>query len=178
MLVNNAATWQGVSVPDSPDAALERQVAVNLLGPTRGIQAVLSHMRRQGGGVIINVGSIVGEIAGPRSGLYAATKLGLRGLSDALRRELGHEPIAVVLVEPGHIRTSPTKTHRLPMPRPEIVALAIADAIERPRRRVIVPWPYRLLVLAAELLPGLVDRVLARPDHAHPVSSEPPPRRP
>jgi NAD(P)-dependent dehydrogenase (short-subunit alcohol dehydrogenase family) len=162
VLVNNAATWEGVSVPDSPDGALQYQVAVNLLGPTRGIQAVLPYMRRQGGGLIINTGSVVGEIAGPRSGLYAATKLGLRGLSDALRRELEPESIAVVLVEPGHIRNSPSKTHWLPMPGPEVVARAVADAIERPRRRVVIPGFYRLLIFAADLLPWLADAVLRR----------------
>ena len=155
VLVNNAGIGVGSSVAGSDDAAMRRIIDVNLLAPARCVQAVLPQMRRQGGGVIVNIGSIAGEVA--NTGLYAATKFGLRGLSDALRRELRRDNIAVVLIAPGLIRTSMTASVKLPMPGPEVVARAVASAIERPRRRIIVPWFYTPLVYIAKLLPGLVD---------------------
>ncbi len=155
VLVNNAGIGAGSSVSDSDDAAMQRIVDVNLLAPARCIQAVLPQMRRQAGGVIVNIGSVAGEVAS--IGLYAATKFGLRGLSDALRREFRRDNIAVVLIAPGFIRTPMTVSHKRPMPGPEVVARAVVRGIERPRRRIIVPWLYTPLVYIAKLLPGLVD---------------------
>jgi NAD(P)-dependent dehydrogenase (short-subunit alcohol dehydrogenase family) len=158
VLINNAGISAGSAIADSSDAELQLIVDVNLLAPARCIQAVLPHMRRQGSGLIINVGSVAGEVA--TSGLYAATKFGLRGLSDALRRELRHEKIKVVLIAPGFIRTSMTEGVTVPMPGPDAVARAIAGAIRRPRRRVVVPWPYLPLAYIAKALPWLVDILL------------------
>lgn len=159
VLVNNAGINAGARIGDSDDAAIEQIVNVNLLAPSRCIQAVLPAMREQHRGVIINIGSVAGEVA--TSGLYAGTKFGLRGLSDGLRRELRHEGIAVVLIVPGLIRTSMTSSLPLPMPGPEAVARAIARAIERPRRRIVVPWFYLPLTYAAKLVPWLVDWVIS-----------------
>jgi NAD(P)-dependent dehydrogenase (short-subunit alcohol dehydrogenase family) len=158
VLINNAGISAGSSIATSNDETLQRIVDVNLLAPARCIQAVLPQMQRQGGGLIVNVGSVAGEVA--TSGLYAATKFGLRGLSDAMRRELRRDRIGVVLIAPGFIRTPMTAGVKLPMPGPEAVARAIAGAIRRPRRRVIVPWPYLPLSYIAKALPWLVDILL------------------
>lgn len=158
VLINNAGISAGSSITASSDAELQLSVDVNLLAPARCIQAVLPHMRRQGSGLIVNVGSVAGEVA--TSGLYAATKFGLRGLSDALRRELRHHRIGVVLIVPGFIRTPMTEGVKVPMPGPEAVARAIAGAIRRPRRRVVVPWPYLPLAYIAKALPWLADILL------------------
>lgn len=158
VLINNAGISAGSSIATSGDEALQLIVGVNLLVPARCIQAVLPHMRRQGDGVIVNVGSVAGEVA--TSGMYAATKFGLRGLSDALRRELRYDGIGVVLIAPGLIRTPMTEGVKIPMPGPEAVARAIVGAIRRPRRRVIVPWLYLPLIYIAKALPWLVDILL------------------
>jgi NAD(P)-dependent dehydrogenase (short-subunit alcohol dehydrogenase family) len=158
VLVNNAGVHSAGSLFESDDAALQRIFDVNLLGPARCIRAVVPHMRRQGSGVIVNIGSVAGEV-GTHS-LYSATKFGLRGLNDALRRELRHDNIALVLIAPGFIRTAMTEGLRFPMPGPEMVAHAVADAIHRPRRKIFVPWFYAPLVYGAELLPWLADLVI------------------
>lgn len=155
ILVNNAGIGEGSSVVTSSDADMQHIVGVNLLGPARLIQAVLPHMQKHGSGVIVNIGSVAGEIA--TSGLYSATKFGLRGLTDALRREVQREGIACVLVEPGFVRTDMTHNVKLPMPGPDLIARIIADAVRRPRRTIIVPWYYRPLAMIAQLFPGLVD---------------------
>jgi NAD(P)-dependent dehydrogenase (short-subunit alcohol dehydrogenase family) len=160
VLINNAGISEGSSVITSADTDLERIVTVNLLAPARCIQAVVPQMRAQGGGVIINIGSVAGEIG--TSGLYSATKFGLRGLSDSLRRELHQYNIAVVLIAPGYIRTPMTQGVKVPMPGPEAVARVVSAAIHRPRRKIIIPWYYRPLAYTAKLMPWLVDWITSR----------------
>jgi NAD(P)-dependent dehydrogenase (short-subunit alcohol dehydrogenase family) len=153
VLVNNAGTGAWDDPLASTDAQLEGLLAVNLLAPLRAVRAAVPHMPR--GGVIVNVGSVVGEL--PARGLYGVSKVAVRALSEGLRPELGLRGIAVVLVEPGFIRTEMTARVPLPMPGPEVVARAIAAAAERPRRRtIIVPWYYAPLVWAARLAPASV----------------------
>ncbi len=158
ILVNNAGIGGNTAISGGDDAMIERVIAVNLTGPARCVQAVLPHMRRQGGGVIVNIGSVAGELA--TSTLYSATKFGLRGFNDALRRELKRDNIDVVLIAPGFIRTNMTTEVKVPMPGPDVVAQAVAHAIRRPRRKIIVPWPYRILALLGKLLPGVADAVI------------------
>lgn len=160
LIINNAGVGGGSSICDR-DESLQQLVAVNLLAPARIIQVALPYMRRQGGAMIINIGSVVGEIGA--GGMYAATKFGLRGLSEALRRELRQDNITVVLIELGFIRTAMSTDFNGPKPGPEVVAQTIARAIQRPRRTIIVPWPYRLLIYGAKLFPGFTDRLLGSP---------------
>lgn len=156
-LVNNAGTGGGGTIADS-DEQMRQVLEVNLLAPGRLVQAALPHLRRQGGGIIVNIGSVAGEVG--VSGMYSASKFGLRGLNDALRRELRADNIQVVLIEPGFIRTGMTAGLRLPIPGPAVVARAVAAAIERPRRTVVVPWYYMPPILLVKLFPGLADRII------------------
>jgi short-subunit dehydrogenase len=93
-------------------------------------------------------------------GIYSATKFGLRGFNDALRRELWQDNIDVVLIAPGFIQTPMTSGLKIPMPGPEAVVNAILSAIRRPRRKIVVPWVYRLLMYFGKLTPWLVDRII------------------
>ncbi len=158
VFINNAGVSIGSAIADSDDAAMQQIVDVNLLAPARCIQSVLPHMRQRRRGMIINVGSVFGEVG--TSGLYSATKFGLRGLNDSLRGRLRRDNIDVVLIEPGIIRTAMTSGVRVPMPGPDTVAHAIAHAIQHPRRRVVVPWMYTPLIYLARMLPGVTDRLI------------------
>jgi len=157
VLVNNAGINPGYTVETGDDAALREIVDINLLAAIRLIRAALPHLRATGG-VVVNIGSVAGEVA--TNSLYSATKFGLRGLTDALRREHRRDRISFVLVEPGFIRTPLTAGVKLPMPGPQAVANAIVRAIVRPRRRVVVPWPYAPLMYLAKALPWLADAVV------------------
>jgi NAD(P)-dependent dehydrogenase (short-subunit alcohol dehydrogenase family) len=159
LLVNNAGIGSGGALLRSSDEAIQQLFAVNVLGPVRTIQATVPHMPR--GSVIVNVGSLAGEVTGP--GLYVVTKAAVRTFSHGLRPQLAGLGIAVVLVEPGYIRTEMTANSRVPMPGPDVVARAIANAAERPRRTIIVPGWYAPLVLALHLTPSpVLDWVFQR----------------
>ncbi len=105
VLVNNAGI--GAVVP-SEDLSLERWsrvLAVNLTGPLLCSQAVGRHMLQTGRGVIINIGSIFGEIGMPMRAAYAASKHGLVGLTRVLAVEWASRGVRVITVEPAYVST-------------------------------------------------------------------------
>jgi len=116
------------------------------------------YMKHDGSAAIVNIGSIAGEMG--TSGMYSATKFGLRGLSDSLRRELWTKHIAVSLIEPGYIRTALPANMKGSLPGPELVAHAVARVLERPHRALVVPASWRLMLLCVRLFPAIADRIL------------------
>jgi NAD(P)-dependent dehydrogenase (short-subunit alcohol dehydrogenase family) len=105
VLVNNAGYGSYGSVEDVPIAEARRQFDVNVFGLARLTQLVLPHMRRQGGGYVVNISSVGGKIYEPLGGWYHATKFAVEGLSDSMRLELAPFGIHVVVIQPGAIRT-------------------------------------------------------------------------
>lgn len=142
----------------SPEA-IDRVIDVNLRAAIHGARAAIPWMLRQRRGHIINVASVSGLVG--VSGVYSATKFGLRGHSEALRRELAPYGIHVSLVSPGFVRTEMTANNPMPMPPASVVGKVIANLIDRPRREVVVPGWYRLAVWLNAAAPWLVDRALS-----------------
>ncbi len=101
VLVNNAAVLHLGSVENTPPDVMRRLLEVNTVGPYLGIRAVLEPMRRQGGGSIVNVGSIDGLLGMNGITSYCASKWGLRGLTKAAGTELGRDGIRVNQVCPA-----------------------------------------------------------------------------
>jgi short-subunit dehydrogenase len=156
-VVNVAGIGGGGLIAQASDDVLEAMVMVNLLAPARLIQAALPYMKHDGSAAIVNIGSIAGEMG--TSGMYSATKFGIRGLSDSLRRELWTRRIAVSLVEPGYIRSALTAQVKGKLPGPEIVAQAVTRVLERPRRAVVVPSSWCLMLLGVRFFPAIADRL-------------------
>ena len=77
------------------------QFEVNVFGVLRVNRAALPHMRRQGSGLLVQIGSVVGRLALPYSGLYGASKFALEGLTEAWSHELAPFGIEAAIVEPG-----------------------------------------------------------------------------
>lgn len=157
ILINAAGIGASPSLCDSSDDELAAVIAVNLLGPARLIHAVLPIMKAQRRGSIVNVGSIAGETA--IMGIYSASKFGLRGLTDTVRREVRSCNIDVTLIQPGFVRSPMNPALGNRVPGPEIVADAIIGALERPRRKRVVPAAYRLPLFIAGAFPALSDLV-------------------
>jgi NAD(P)-dependent dehydrogenase (short-subunit alcohol dehydrogenase family) len=163
--INNA----GVSYPDKVpwwelDAArIENIVRVNFLAPILSVGAALPWLKKGKNPQIINIGSVSGFVA--VKGIYSATKFGIRGLTEAMRRELAREGISASMVSPGYVRTELTANRDAvsKMPGPEVVVKEIVNLVEHgPRRNVVVPGFYRVPIWLNTLLPGLVDFALAR----------------
>jgi NAD(P)-dependent dehydrogenase (short-subunit alcohol dehydrogenase family) len=156
VLANVAGIGSSPSLGDCTDDEIERVLAVNLLGAARLMHAVLPVMKAQRRGAIVNVGSVAGEAG--ILGIYSASKFGLRGLSDSVRREVRSFNVGVTLVEPGFVQT-PMNPSMRDLPGPEIVADAIVAAASRPRRVHVVPAGYRVPVFLVKTFPALADLV-------------------
>jgi short-subunit dehydrogenase len=145
---------------------------VNLVAPARLIQAALPAMRARGAGHIVNVGSIFGSIAFAHFASYSSAKAGLKGLSQALRRELATTGIDVTYIAPRAVRTPLNSSAVLAfatatgmsMDEPGPVAARMLRAIRERRRDVYLGFPESLFVRINALAPGLVDRALAAGD--------------
>jgi NAD(P)-dependent dehydrogenase (short-subunit alcohol dehydrogenase family) len=106
LLVNNAGIGLLGGAEESSAAQAKALFDVNVFGVFRVTNAVLPVMRRQGGGRIVNMGSLVGLIPAPFNALYSSSKHAIEGYSESLDHEVRTQGIRVVLVEPGGIRTS------------------------------------------------------------------------
>jgi short-subunit dehydrogenase len=170
VLINLAGVLDFAPLESQDAAALERAIAINLTAPMHLAQACVRVMLEQGSGRIVNVGSTFGSIGFPFFAAYSASKFGLRGFSQALRRELAGSGIGVTYVAPRATRT-PLNTSqvvrmnealKVAMDPPELVGTAIARAIAQERNEVYLGWPEKLFVRLNALLPGMVDGALRK----------------
>jgi NAD(P)-dependent dehydrogenase (short-subunit alcohol dehydrogenase family) len=103
VLVNNAGITETGPMETYPHEVLVKMFETNTFGPMRMIRALAPAMRERGEGVIVNVTSVEGKVAGPLAGAYSATKHALEALSESLALEIGHFGVRVVIIEPGYI---------------------------------------------------------------------------
>jgi NAD(P)-dependent dehydrogenase (short-subunit alcohol dehydrogenase family) len=106
VVVSNAGYALMGAAEELTDDQVLHQIATNLTGPIRLIRAALPHLRRQGGGRILQVSSVGGQAAWPGGSLYHAGKWGVEGFVDALSGEVASFGIGVTIVEPGGARTN------------------------------------------------------------------------
>ena len=106
LLVNNAGF--GVAPAGAEESTIEQAQSIfdtNFFGIVRMTRAVLPHMRKQGAGRIINIGSVLGLLPMPYGALYAATKHAIEGYSESLDHELRTRGIRVSVIEPAYTKT-------------------------------------------------------------------------
>lgn len=106
LLVNNAGF--SVAPAGAEESSIEQARAVfetNFFGVVRMTRAVVPHMRRQGSGRIVNIGSVLGFLPAPYMALYAATKHAVAGYSESLDHELRTRGIRVLVIEPAYTNT-------------------------------------------------------------------------
>ncbi len=106
LLVNNAGF--SVALAGDEESSTEQAQSIfdtNFFGIVRMTRAVVPHMRRRGGGRIINIGSLLGFLPMPYMAVYAATKHAIEGYSESLDHELRTRGVRVSIVQPGVTRT-------------------------------------------------------------------------
>ena len=106
VLVNNAGYGLAGSLEDLSISEIKDQYDTNVFGLIRTTQAVLSTMREQKSGIIVNISSIGGKMGMPLLSPYIGTKFAVEGLSESIAYELEPFGIKVVLIEPGAIKTN------------------------------------------------------------------------
>lgn len=105
ILVNNAGVMYLEPVIEADLARWRRMFEVNMLGLIAATQAALPGMRARSDGHIVNISSTAGRIANANAAAYSATKFGVVGFSEALRKEICHDRIRVSVIEPGVVET-------------------------------------------------------------------------
>ena len=170
ILFNNAGFGrQGWLENLAVERDIDTQIGVNLLGLIQVTHAILPHMIKRREGHIINMSSVAGWIAPPTYSIYSASKFGVRGFTDALRREVEPFGIDVSGIYPGwaptefsqHSGNSPMKTSIIrrvfPSTTSEAVAERVVELAKRPRRAVVMPWLFNIAIWADWFMPWLVD---------------------
>lgn len=180
ILFNNAGMGRlGWLEEHDPARDLETLIRVNLIGLMQITHAVLPHMIQRRSGHILNMASVAGWIAPPLITAYSASKYGVRAFTDALRREVMPFGVRVSGIYPGpastefgrHIGKSTayqsvrSKFH-VHMTS-EYVARQVIKLARHPRRRLIIPWWFNILILIETVLPILVDWVSYRFSKSH-----------
>ena len=169
VLVNNAGYGLYGRIEDTPEAAFRDVLETNVLGVHHAIRAVLPHMRRQGAGHIVNVGSVVGKRSWPYHGAYAASKFALTGLTQALRGELAGSGVSATLVLPASTDTeffanAPSYSSEYvpaplgPLQTPGQVARAIVRSVRHPSPEVHMQPLMRIAHVLAEVFPALTAK--------------------
>lgn len=160
----------GVPLPD-----IERILAVNVMGTVHGARAALPRMIEQGGGVLVNLSSLLGVIAPPLVGPYAMSKFAVRGLGVSLREELrlaGARGVAVGTVLPAAVDTpifaaAANRTGRRPQPPPPVytaerVAQGVVRMLRRPRPELVAAGPIgRAFAVTHAVMPRTAERMMA-----------------
>jgi len=113
VVVNNAGYGLLGAVEDATDEDLQRLFATDVFGPFKVIRAALPKLRAQGDARILNITSIAGRAPGAGSGLYAAAKFALEGLTAALAQEVGPLGVKLTAVAPGAFRTDFLSSHSI-----------------------------------------------------------------
>jgi NADP-dependent 3-hydroxy acid dehydrogenase YdfG len=169
VLFNNAGLGR-LDWLDRLDAVedIQLQLQVNLLGLVCTTQAVLPGMIERRQGHIINMGSIASFVATPTYSVYAATKFGIRGFTDSLRREVRIYGIRVSGIYPGGTLTEfnehakiNRKTGYTTPKSIKLTSVEVAEAVwrlvQKPRRVAILPGVMRFTIWMNRFFPGVVD---------------------
>ena len=152
------------------DELIERIMRINLVAPIQLTRSLIPWLEKGRDPVIVNLGSVFGHIGFPGFSLYSASKFGLHGYTETLRRELADGPIRVAWISPRATSTgmnagvidalnAELKVH---YDTPDRVAEAVVEALANPRRDRVLGFPEKFFARINQLFPGLVDSSVAR----------------
>jgi NAD(P)-dependent dehydrogenase (short-subunit alcohol dehydrogenase family) len=189
VLINNAGIIEIGPLENMRRQDFEKSMALHFWAPFNLMQQIIPHMRRAGGGRIVNIASIGGKVAVPHMAPYSASKFALVGLSDAFRSELARDGIKVTTVSPGVMRTGShlnakfkgnhgaeftwfSLSATLPLSAVDAgrAAELIVEACRRGQSSLIIGLPARIIIAGNALFPSLtgevmklINRILPRP---------------
>lgn len=188
VLINNAGVADFSLLHCQTPEAIDATVATNLIAPIDLCRQLVPHFAARESAHIVNIGSVLGHIGFAANSVYCATKFGLRGFSEALRRELADSSIQVHHFAPRATRTDFNAAAVDEMNAalgnacddPNDVARAIVRALREDRPERIFGWPEKLFARINALLPRVVDAALRKQlstvqSHAGGVTAATPP---
>ena len=170
LLINNAGLLSFRPFVEEDPAVLERIMQLNKITPMLITRQLLPMLIEQGHGRIVNVGSTFGSIGFAWFTAYSASKFGLRGFSEALRRELEGSGVGLTYVAPRAVKTRlnsgaiyrMAEAVKMNMDEPQWVAQRIIEAIEHDASERYLGFPESLFTRINALLPRVVDGALRK----------------
>jgi NAD(P)-dependent dehydrogenase (short-subunit alcohol dehydrogenase family) len=128
VVVNNAGYDLMGALEETSMDEIKAQFETNIFGPLRVMQAIIPMMRKQGGGIIVNITSLGGRISFPLNSPYHATKFALEGLSESIQYELEPFGIKIIVIEPGGVGSNFLKNLKM--------AAKTSDPLNSPYRSI------------------------------------------
>lgn len=183
VLVNAAGTPSFGGFESLDAAHIEQVLHTNLIAPMRLTQALLPSLRRQRRAQVIHVGSALGRLGLPGYAVYSASKFGLRGFCEALRRELHDSPVRVQYLGPRSTRTgfndarveAYNRATGTAVDAPETVALALVALLQSEAAERFVGLPEKLAVRLNGAVPQWLDGAFDKHRASlHPLPAETP----
>jgi len=171
IVINTAGTLDFNLFSHQDTALIESMVQLNLLAPMTLTSELLPHLKAKKESLILFVGSTFGSIGHPGFTAYCASKFGLRGFVEALRRELSDTGIVVHYLAPRATRTSLNSAAVNDLNQalgnssdaPEVVAAAALKLLQTSKgTNRYLGWPEKLFVRLNSLFPGIVDSALGK----------------
>ncbi len=165
ILVNLAGLqYFGPTEEQSPEHTMLSYM-VNLVAPVMLSQNLIPIMKQRKSGHIVNIGSIFGSINFAYFASYSSSKAGLKGFSEAIRRELKPDNIDVTYIAPRAVKTpfntskvmELAKLTKMKMDGPELVVSLMMKAIEGKSKDVYIGFPEKLFVRINAICPRIVD---------------------
>jgi short-subunit dehydrogenase len=156
---------------EQTEVSIEQQIQTNLLCPILVCHDLLPLLQQRPEALIVNIGSTFGSIGHPGFSSYCAAKFGLRGFTEALRRELADTAVEVSYIAPRATRTDLNSDSINAMNEalgtstddPALVAKEVLNTIRsRGSADRYLGWPEKIFVRINALLPGLVDSALRK----------------
>lgn len=171
LLINGLGVNELRLFAEQTEQGIQQQIQTNLLTPMLVCHDLLALLQQQPQALILNIGSTFGSIGYPGFSSYCASKFGLRGFTEALRRELADTSVDVSYIAPRATRTDLNSDAINAMNEalgtttddPQLVADAVLRSIlRRSDADHYLGWPEKLFVRVNALMPGLVDSSLRK----------------
>lgn len=169
ILINNAGITQFGLIEQQSVDNINAQVKVNLLAPMLLTQALLPTLKQSASPAIVNIGSTFGSIGYSGFSAYCASKFGLRGFTEALRRELADTSIRLFYLAPRATHTPINNSQVVAMNQELGNKMDESDVVAKQLMKILqdgsimisyIGWPEKLFVIINSLLPQIVDKAL------------------
>lgn len=167
-LINNAGVNTFALLEGQSEADIERQLNTNLIAPMLLTRRILPLLASEADAYVLNIGSAFGSIGFAGFAPYCASKFGLRGFSEALRRELADSTIRVGYLAPRSTHTALNSRQVVAMnaelgnavDAPAVVADAVVRMVKKREALRHIGQPERFFARLNAVLPSLVDNAL------------------
>jgi short-subunit dehydrogenase len=171
ILINAAGMSQFALLDAQAAEAIQLMTMINLVVPIQLCQLLLPLLQAQPEAAVVNIGSTFGSIGHPGFSTYCATKFGLRGFTESLRRELSDTNVKVFYIAPRATKTDMNSEAVVElnrelgnaMDKPEVVVDEIIRLLKTRRAGdYFLGWPEKLFVRINALLPRVVDGAISK----------------